>query len=53
MCFGVRRGVCVWCEREEVILVRAHLRVRIHPNKELDDFGPGFAAGSRQVRHEV
>lgn len=46
MCFGVRRGVC-GVRREEVIRVRAHvrlvtqnLRVRIHQNKELEDFGP-------------
>lgn len=38
---------CVWCKGEKVIRVRAHVcmvtqnfRVRIHQNKELDDFGP-------------
>lgn len=46
VCMLWSRERCVWCEREEVIRVRAHVRVVtqnlhvcIHQNKELDDFG--------------
>lgn len=60
MCFGFRRGVCGVRGREAIRGFGAHarvvtqnLRVRIHQNKELNDFGPALAPGSRQVRDEV